>query len=136
MGTVAVKNVDERLYRRVKALASLRGRTVGEAVNEALAMWLSQRTSVDLLENWERLEEQAKVNEAEFEKLRSSLLAKHPGKFAVIRHGKLAGVYERSSDAFREAGKSNGAQAIVEQLVDRKPQVVELGWSLMAEFSR
>jgi hypothetical protein len=36
MANVAVKKVDERLYRKVKALSSLRGKTVSEAVNEPL----------------------------------------------------------------------------------------------------
>lgn len=136
MGTVAVKNVDEKLYRKVKALASLRGRTVGEAVNEALALWLGQRTNVDLLEKWDGLEEQSRLNNSTFEKLLPDLIAKHPGKFAVIRSGKLVGVYQRVADADREASKSNGAQVIVEQLVEKKPRVVELGWSLLAEFGQ
>ena len=40
MSTIAVKKVNRVLYRRVKALASLRGRTVGEVVNEALGLWV------------------------------------------------------------------------------------------------
>ena len=41
MSTVAVKKVDKTLYRKVKALASLRGTTVSEVVNEALDLWVS-----------------------------------------------------------------------------------------------
>lgn len=136
LGTIAVKNIDERLYRRVKALASLRGRTVGEAVNEALAMWLSQRTSVALLDQWDELERQAKVNNRAFERLRPELIAKHPGKFAVFTSGNLVGVYNRKEDAYREASESEGAQTIVAQLRDGKPRVVEMGWSLLEEITR
>jgi len=51
LGTIRVKNVDERLYGRVKALASLEGKTVGEEVTDALAMWLSQHAvSPELME--------------------------------------------------------------------------------------
>jgi hypothetical protein len=136
MGTVAVKNVEEKLYRRVKALASLRGKTVGEAVNEALAMWLSQRTRVDFLDKWDDLEVQARVNNQVFEKVRPELTAKHPGKFAVVTSGRLVGVYQRKEDAYREASKSDGAQTIVARLVDEKPRVVEVGWSLLEEITR
>lgn len=130
MGTVAVKNVDEKLFRRVKALASLEGKTMGEEVNEALATWLSQRTAdPELLSRWEDLEKEAVVNNGVFEKLRPELLATHPGEFAVVTSGKLAGVFKREEDACREASKGEGRQAVVAHLVARKERVVELGWS-------
>jgi hypothetical protein len=40
MSTVAVKKVDQALYRKVKALASLKGRTVTDVVNEARGLWV------------------------------------------------------------------------------------------------
>lgn len=136
MGTIAVKNVDEKLYRRAKALASLRGETVGEAVNEALAMWLSQRTSPDLLDKWEELEKQAKVNNDAFTKMRPELMHKHRGEYAVIREGRLVGVYKEADEAYSTAGGHKGAQAVVARLVDEPPRTVELGWSPMEELAR
>jgi NAD-dependent DNA ligase len=135
MGTVAVKKVDDKLYRRVKALASLRGRTVGEVVNEALTMWLSQRTNLDLMDKWDELDKQASVNNREYERLRPELIAKNRGNFVVIRSGTLVGVYRRREDANREASKSDGAQSIVAQLIAEKPRHVELGWSLLEEMT-
>lgn len=134
MGTIAIKKVDEKLYRRAKALASLRGETVGEAVNEALAMWLSQRTRPDLLDKWEELEKQAKVNNDAFDEVRHELMRRHKGEYAVIRGGKLVGSYETPEEAYLAAANREGAQTIVAHLVDEPPKVVELGWSLMEEL--
>ncbi|MDG6977862.1 MAG: hypothetical protein JRN58_02145 [Nitrososphaerota archaeon] len=129
MGTVAVKNVDEKLFRRVKALASLEGKTMGEEVNEALATWLGQRTTdPELLSRWEDLENEAVVNNGLLERLRPELLSTHPGEFAVVTSGKLVGVFKREEDACREASKG-GRQAVVAHLVARTERVVELGWS-------
>ncbi len=136
MGTIAVKNVDERLFRRVKALASLEGKTVGEEVNAALAMWVSQHTgNPELLERWEELEEQAAVNNRVFEKMRSKLYADHPGEFAVISSGSLKGTFKSAKEAYHEAAKARGAQGIVVHLTDEgmKQRVVELGWSALGE---
>lgn len=37
-----IRNLDERLYRRLKARAALEGRTIGSVVNEALAVYLAR----------------------------------------------------------------------------------------------
>ena len=136
MGTIAVKNVDERLFRRVKAFASLEGKTVGEEVNEALAIWLAQRNiSPDLLEKWEALERESTMNEKAFEEMRARLLSEHPGEFAVISRGKLAGVFKQERDALRRASEAGAAQTVVTQLVEKKkPRVVELGLSIYGEL--
>ncbi|MDV3293624.1 MAG: hypothetical protein LYZ70_05085 [Nitrososphaerales archaeon] len=136
MGTIAVKNVNETLYRRAKALASLRGETVGEAVNEALAMWLSQRTRPDLLDKWEELEKQTKVNNDAFNGIRQELMRKHSREYAVIMGGRLVGTYRTPDEAYRAAANREGAQTVVAHLVDEPPRVVELGWSLMEELAR
>jgi len=37
-----IRNLDARAYRRVKARAALAGKTVGEALNEAMVAWLAR----------------------------------------------------------------------------------------------
>ena len=37
-----IRNLDEDVYRQLKARAALRGTTVGELVNEALRAWLAR----------------------------------------------------------------------------------------------
>ena len=40
-----VRNLDETLYRRVKARAGLERRTVGDLLNDAMRLWLSAGVS-------------------------------------------------------------------------------------------
>ena len=35
-----IRNVDEQMYRQLKAKAALQGKTVGEALNEAIRAWI------------------------------------------------------------------------------------------------
>ena len=37
-----IRNLDERVYRRIRARALAAGKTVGEAVNEAMRAWLAR----------------------------------------------------------------------------------------------
>lgn len=37
-----IRNLDSRVYRRVKARAALAGKTVGDAINEAMETWLAR----------------------------------------------------------------------------------------------
>ncbi len=128
-----MRNVDEGLYRRVKALASLRGRTVGEELNDALATWLTQRTRVELLDRWDAPEKQAVANNRAFEKMRSDLLASHPGEYAVFASRKLVGVFRRKEQAYRAVSGLKGAQAIVANLKASEPHALEIGASLLQE---
>jgi len=43
---IAIKNVDKDLYRRVKAIATLQGRTMGSVINEALKLWLQKYSHI------------------------------------------------------------------------------------------
>jgi plasmid stability protein len=40
-----IRNLDEDVYRRLKARAALRGTTVGELMNEAIRAWLARPES-------------------------------------------------------------------------------------------
>lgn len=68
MSTIAVKKVDEQLYRKAKAIASLKGKTVGEAVNEALRLWAELSDKSVLAEDLTILEEERLRNNAMYEK--------------------------------------------------------------------
>ena len=41
-----IRNLDEQTYRRLKAQAALEGKTIGEAVTEAMQVYLAQRFEV------------------------------------------------------------------------------------------
>ncbi len=41
-----IRNLDEKAYRALKARAALDGKTVGEAVNEAITLYLEKRAGL------------------------------------------------------------------------------------------
>ena len=60
-----IRNLDEDVYRQLKARAALRGATVGELINEAIRAWLarpdgrtrstkSRRSATRALPGWQR----------------------------------------------------------------------------------
>lgn len=130
MSTVAVKNVDQALYRKVKALASLRGATVGEVVNEALSLWVQMASKGGSFSAWVRLEEEAREDNEAYEGAESDLLADHLGEFAVVGGGKVLGTFRTLGEACALAARSGLDHAIVTRLQAEHGREVELGWGL------
>jgi len=125
--TIAIKNVDEELYRKFKAVAALRGITLGEAINEAIKLWLKASLSSS---NYFQIETEAERNREVYKKLEGDLLRKHLGKFAVIAGGRLVGVYKTKERALEAVKRLNVKHAIVSRIGRKKPTVVEFGMSL------
>jgi len=125
--TIAIKNVDEELYRKFKAVAALRGITLGEAINEAIKLWLKASLSSS---NYFQIETEAERNREVYKKLEGDLLRKHLGKFAVIAGGRLVGVYKTKERALEAVKRLNVKHAIVSRIERKKPTVVEFGMSL------
>ena len=134
MTTVGIKNVDDRLYRRVKALAALRGRNVGEVLNEALAIWLSMASDAENAERWKALAEQSRPGNALYKEREAEMVADHPGMFVGIADGKVLGFYETEDEACAAAGSTGAKSGIVTKLERREPRTVELGWSLLEQL--
>lgn len=134
MTTVGIKNVDDRLYRRVKALAALRGRNVGEVLNEALAIWLSVASDAENAERWKALAEQSRPENALYKEREAEMVADHPGMFVGIADGKVLGFYETEDEACAAAGSTGAKSGIVTKLERREPRTVELGWSLLEQL--
>jgi hypothetical protein len=136
MSTIAVKKVDPRLYRRVKALASLKGKTVSEAVNEALEIWVELAAGSPSAA-WERLEEDAQRDNTAYARHEAELLANHPGSFVAVAAGRILGTYptpEEASEAVREARTTHGIVTKIEK--KKEPKTLELGWGIMERLAR
>ncbi len=128
--TIAVKNVDEELYRRVKAVAALEGRTLGSVVNEALRMWLSTRC-VELLDEWARLEEAYRRNVEALKEKAEEILGEHEEGFVLACNGVVQGVFGSFEEAARRAEEVCEAEALIVEvsaLREMKERVVELGF--------
>ena len=82
---VLIKNIDERLYRALKAKASLKGISVGEAINDAIRLWLES--------------ESRHINDKRFWD------AVYEGKYALFCDGQFVGAFESEDRMLEEAKK-------------------------------
>jgi len=125
--TVAIKNVDEELYRMFKAAAALRGITLGEALNEAIRLWLEMSS---LLNKYLKIEEEAARNREAYERLEKRLLRKYRGKYVAVADGNLIGVYNTREEAVEAVKKLSVNHAIVTKIEEKEAKPVEFGMSL------
>ncbi len=126
---IAIKNVDEKLYRRFKALATLKGLSLGEAFNQALSLWINISERVEVAECL-AVEEEARANRQVYEELIDELLEKHRNKYVAIAKGRFLGVFESREEAFNVVKKLKPRHAIVTRVEPKKLRVIELGMSL------
>jgi hypothetical protein len=129
--TIAVKKVDGELYRRVKALASLKGQKVGDVVNEALREWLDLASKNMVPQEWVEVGKERRLNNEFYEKIREDLLSSEEGKYVVISHQAKLGVFDTAEEAYAAAATQSPAQTVVAKLQERSPRTVEFGWSTM-----
>ena len=119
---VLIRNVDDSVYRRAKAVAASKGITLGNAVDEALAFWTKETENSGLdsevdanikfvRSNWERIFKSKK------------------GKVVVVAEGRLQGVFSNYDKARTLASKKKVALVFE---VDKLPteREVELGAEL------
>ena len=135
MSTIAVKKVNQALYRKVKALASLRGETVSEVVNEALGLWVQLTAKGASISDWARLEEEARDNNAAYERQEADLLSRHKGEFVAVGEGRILGTFSRREDAYALVRRAGLKHAIVTRIEERPKKVVELGWGFMEQLA-
>lgn len=126
---VAIKNVDERLYRKFKALAALKGLSLGEAFNQALSLWISMSEKAKVVE-YLAVEEEAEANRRIYRELEDDLLKKHKDKYVAIAKGKFLGVFESREEALDAVRRLKPRHAIVTKIEPKKLRIIELGMSL------
>ena len=131
MGNViVVKNVDKNLYRRLKSAASLKGYTIGEALNEAIKLWLMlneaiSRDYLDYLTCRERSEEKLK-------EVYEKYCKKHKGKYVVVCDGIFTGIFDNEKKALNSVCKSKARECIVAKLGELiKEEKVEFGMGVL-----
>ena len=128
--TIAIKNIDEELYRMFKAAAALRGVTLGEALNEAIRLWLETSSSPS---KYFKIKEEASRNRETYKRLEKSLLQKHYGKYVAIADGNLVGIYNTREEAVEAVKRLSVNHAIVTKIEEKEVKPVELGMSLFEE---
>lgn len=135
VSTVAVKKVNQVLYRKVKALASLRGRTVSEVVNEALSLWVQLTAKGASVSDWIHLEEEGRSDNAAYESRKADLLAKHRGDFVAVGGGRILGTFSSPEDACAAVRRAGSSHGIVTRVEEKPRKVVELGWGVMEQLA-
>jgi hypothetical protein len=103
MSDVLLKKVDRRLYSRLKAEASARGRTVGEVFNEAVRVWLMVQQGRDA-EKERNLEAYLAIKEE---------IPKCAGEYFVIANGTFLGRSPTLRDAFRRMKENRTTKGFV-----------------------
>jgi len=126
---VAFKNVDEELYRKFKAMVALKGLTLGEALNQALSLWIKASENIDVVEYLEIIKE-AEANRRVYRELEDYLIRNHMNKYVAIARGKLLGIFDSREEALKAIKEVKPRHAIVTRVEPKKIRIIELGMSL------
>lgn len=118
---VIIRGLNEELYRKLKAKASLRGCKISRALEEAITLWL------ELSEKDVQTEED--VNNELYTRMKNQLLEKHKGKYAVFCEGNFIGVAD-SLESASELVRARGAKkALIVKVGEEEPAGGEWLWS-------
>jgi len=109
--------VDPKLYARLKAEAASERKTVGEAFNEAVRVWLGTRLAKD---------EERERNVEVYLRIKQRI-RQHPNDYFVIAKGSYLGHFPSLSRAFRILKENRATKALV---VHCQPSGEWLGGSL------
>ena len=119
MSDVLLKKVNPTLYARLKAEAAAQRKSVGEAFNEAVKVWLATKRPRD--EERERNVEVYLTMKKRF--------SQHPNDYFVIANGTYLGHFRSLSQAFTVLKANRSTKALV---VHNQPPGEWLGGSLEA----
>jgi hypothetical protein len=115
---VLIREVDDEVYRRAKAVAALRGISMGSAVSEALENWGNEKShGID--------EEYRK--DLEFVRKEWKQLRKHQGKAIVIASQKIKGVFDSYNEAREFSSKFKVALTFVVDENSPEERDIEIG---------
>lgn len=95
---VYIRGVDEKVYREFKAESVRRGLKIGEAVTEALKIWLNKHRKEE-----DSIDIARKINNATYRMIKGKLLRDHLGKWIAIADGRLMAV----ADSLEQLCKEN-----------------------------
>lgn len=119
---LVIKDADNEVYTRFKAKAALRGLKIGEAITEAMKMWIE-----DILPVNSPIALQQKNNIA-FRRIISDLRKHNTGEWAVITNGDLLGTYNDKKAALKSIKERGTDYNLIFQVTEEKPtRIVRLG---------
>jgi hypothetical protein len=121
---VIVRGLDEKLHRKFKAEAALKGISLSKALEEAMRTWLrSESNKVALDEN--------EANNLAYESMKDQLNSQYRGKYAVFCGGKFLGATDtlEEAGALARGGSTSAGKALVAKIGEKRPAGGEWLWS-------
>ncbi len=126
---ITIKNFDKELYRIVKAIAVLEGRTITSIFEEAVRQWLENRIDFEEVNLWIKLEEAYKENLKVLEE-HSSGLRKYSRGYALICDSCFIGVFDSYEESIRKSKAICKTHALIISLpYERERHTIDLGLS-------
>jgi len=119
---VIVRGMDERLHRKLKAEAAMRGISLSRALEQAVRAWLDSRQEKAALDENE-------ANNIAYERMKDQLNRKYRDRYVVFGGGRFLG----SADTLEQAGalaRANAERkALVAKIGAKRPAGGEWLWS-------
>lgn len=112
---VLIREVEDEAYRRAKALAALRGISMGSALSEALGIWAEDERSDRMYEEYRK--------DLDFVRREWKRLRRQRGKTIVVASQKIEGVFDSYKEAYEYSSKFKVALTFV---VEESPQEREI----------
>ncbi|AWR98559.1 hypothetical protein [Metallosphaera hakonensis] len=115
---VLIKNMDEQLYKMLKAKAAILGINVSEAIQQAISLWLNVADSV------------SDQNYAILKTTPEAIKAFNEGNYVLACDGKYVGFFEDEKKALEKAKEYN--KCMISNKNYPRQEVGEWGWSSIA----
>ena len=119
---VIVRGLDEKLHRKFKAEAALKGISLSKALEEAMRTWLRSGNDKAALEENE-------ANNLAYERMKDQLNMEYRGKFVVFCGGRFLGTADSLEEAGALARRSSNKKALVTKIGEKRPAGGEWLWS-------
>jgi hypothetical protein len=121
---VIVRGLDEKLHRKFKAEAALKGISLSKALEEAMRTWLRSESNMVAVDENE-------ANNLAYESMKDQLNSQYRGKYAVFCGGKFLGATDTLEEAGALARRSSTSprKALVAKIGEKRPAGGEWLWS-------
>lgn len=119
---VIIRKIDERLHRRLKAEAAIRGITLSKALEEAIRMWVRS-------EDQGGQDDLSDANNRAYERMKEELARKYRNKFVVFARERFLGSAGSLEEAGSLARRNNARKALVKRIGETRTAGGEWFWS-------
>jgi hypothetical protein len=119
---VIIRKMDEKLHRRLKAEAAIRGMTLSSALEQAVRMWV--RT-----EDRARGDDETESNNRAYESMKDELGRRYRNKYVVFAGGRFLGCAESLREAGNLARHNNALRVLAKRMGGTEPAGGDWLWS-------